>query len=109
MNWVVLPGEGVELLVHIDNLDPVRVGYRSLREEMESSLEQDGHTGGNLRVEETTIGPVNIAYILEKIGEEEYWCLRKVKESSPFSCVQGIRINNETPGLEGMFFPVAVN
>lgn len=109
--WIVVPNSKVT--VKVDDAPPVQIGYSSLRESLENFLEKanmpfddDSYIYGKIQIEEKEINGVSLAYakVWSKFFRE--WTFLEVpdpmrKEGMLGTCIEGVRIDFNTPGFDG--------
>jgi molecular chaperone HtpG len=110
--WIVLPG--VEVSVVIDDTPPENIGFTSAREAIEDVLRSnylryDLDANAKIRVEQKEVNGVTVAYALEWSEWFREWTfLRYPKRDRrrgelPLlgTCIEGVRVEFETPGFDG--------
>jgi hypothetical protein len=99
--WILFPLCEVNLI--IDDQSALKIGYGSPAEALESIVKKEGFT--NLNVNQKSIDGLDIAYLTEY---NEYFRIHEFydeRKSDYFNsvigtCINGIRVNNNTPGFE---------
>jgi molecular chaperone HtpG len=107
--WVVVPGCVVNLTV--DNGDPIPIGHSTIGAALRSAIDGDKDVvrpGQSVEIVEERVEGVEVAYARQWSPVFNEWQLVTRSERSgapPLGlCVQGIRIDFNTPGFTGMPF-----
>jgi hypothetical protein len=123
--WVVVPGCGVAL--QLDDADPIDIGFASIGDALRSRLEQDGYActaadesrpkDGDICVEEVEDVGLQLAFGKSWSSHFQEWSLVNAKDRSsqepqetPLgTCVEGIRVEDVTPGFRSSCFYAMAN
>lgn len=112
--WIVVPG--CRTTFTQDNEPPESIGFSSLTEALENELraaklldsdQQERRTPLKIRIEEKTIDGVTVAYALQWSEYFQEWNFLKadresIKEIQLGICIEGVRIDFNSPGYNGM-------
>jgi molecular chaperone HtpG len=112
-SWILIPD--CDVLVKIDDGDPVKIGYASPKAALEKALGNaglvtaDGNQIGKRRIAviEKEKKGVTLAYALEWSEFFHEWSfldvsiLRDAREEVLGTCVEGVRVEFDSPGFEG--------
>jgi molecular chaperone HtpG len=111
--WVVVPA--CEVVLTCDDEEPTKIGHGSIRDALRMRLEHDGHViaasgvnvrDGDIGVEEAEEDGLRLAFAKKWSSHFQEWSLlempeRRQEQGHPLgTCVEGIRVETETPGFK---------
>jgi Molecular chaperone, HSP90 family len=111
--WIIFPNCEFNLSINNENYS---IGFKTPKDFLISILSEKGYNNVNYKVEETTKNGITLAYVLKYIPYFKEWTYFEYysrddenMELPVGTCIEGIRVDFNTPGFRGKKFVSIAN